>query len=559
MFLTSLATTRLNTHRFQLAMEVLEDRLVPSADTVLEWNQIALDAMVNDSYLGSNAKQAGPDRSSRALAMVSISVFDAVNSIDRSYDPYLIQVKAPNGASIDAAAAQAAHDALVYLYPDYKPELDNRLAADLAEVTSVSARNAGIQVGKTVAAAIITSRLNDGSAAPMHYQLSNLPGHWSPDPLHPTQMPVGPEWGNVAPFAVRSAEQFQIPKPPALTSQQYTEAYNEMIAYGGDGVNTPTIRTAEQTEIGIFWGYDGSRGLSTPPRLYNQIAATLAVQQGNTEVQNARMFALVNTAMADAGIACWDDKYQFDFWRPVTAIRAGDSDGNPLTIGDPTWTPLGAPNNNGGGTNFTPPFPAYASGHATFGAALFRTLERFYGTDNISFTIGSDEYNGITTDQHGIVRPVVTRSFTSFSEAAEENGQSRIYLGIHWKFDKDQGIHCGDHIADYVFQNYFRPRSKASLNAPVLAQFIALKANNGAIVLTTTDGRNFNPLLGKQPSKYIVSANASNTQDTKALVADLMTRMDKGAWGPLLRRGKTLQVDLTSAKGPVFSVTSFLR
>lgn len=556
MFLTSLTTSR-NISRAQLTIETLEDRLVLSSDTVLEWNQIMLDAMVNDSYLGSQAKQAGPDRSSRALAIVSIAVFDAVNSIDRSYNPYMIQVKAPTGASLDAAAAQAAHDTIAYLYPDYQAELDARLEADLANIGSDAARDAGIQVGQTVAAAILTARLNDGSQLPMHYVLTNLPGHWSPDPLHPTQMPVGPEWGEVTPFAIRSAEQFQIPKPPKLTSQQYADAYNELINYGGDGVNTPTIRTPEQTEIGIFWGYDGSRGLSTPPRLYNQITATIAVQQHNSEVQNARLFALVNTSMADAGISCWDDKYQFDFWRPVTAIRAGDADGNAQTIGDPNWTPLGAPNDNGGGTNFTPPFPAYASGHATFGAALFRTLARFYGRDNFKFTIGSDEFNGITTDQNGEVRPIVTRSFTSFSQATEENGQSRIYLGIHWKFDKDQGIRCGNSIADFVFQNYFRPKNTKAPKAPVIEQFRALQTNSGSIVLSTTDGRPFNPLLGRNPTQYIVSPNATSIQDTKTLVTDLMTRLDKGIWGPSYRRGKMLQVDLTPANGPLFNIVPY--
>ena len=194
-------------------------------------------------------------------------------------------------------------------------------------------------------------------------------------------------------------------------------------------------------------------------RFYNQIAETLAVQEGNTVIQNARFFALINIAMADAGIACWDGKFDFNFWRPVTAIRAGDTDGNPNTIADPTWTPLGAPADNGSGTNFTPPFPAYASGHATFGGALFRMMADFFGTNDISFTLHSDEFNGITKDQNGMVRPVVTRSFTSFSQAAEENGQSRIYLGIHWSFDKIQGIKQGTEIADYIFAHFLRSRS----------------------------------------------------------------------------------------------------
>src|SRR5262249_7457698 len=226
---------------------------------------------------------------------------------------------------------------------------------------------------------------------------------------------------------------------------------------GGDGVTTPSTRTDEQTQIAFFWGYDGSPGLATPPRLYNQIAEVLAAQKHNTVVENARFFALINLAMADAGICAWDAKYDYTFWRPVTGIRQADTDLNPDTLANPYWTPLGAPADNGSGTNFTPAFPSYASGHATFGGALFETMKDFFGTDNISFTIGSDEFNGITRDQNGNVRPVVFRSFTSFSQAMEENGQSRIYLGIHWAFDKTEGIALGRRVGDYVFDHAFTP------------------------------------------------------------------------------------------------------
>lgn len=537
----------------QLVLETLEDRLVLSADVVLEWNRMALDAMVNDSYLGSSAKQAGPDRASRALAIVQGAVYDAVNSIDGSYDPYLIKVKASKGASLDAAAAQAAHDALVALYPDFQPQLDAKLADDLAEIGDLNARYAGVQVGQTVAAAILTARANDGSNAPMHYDLNPKLGAWRPDPLHPNQMPVGPEWGSVTPFALLSTNQVTIPAPPKLTSQQYADAFNEVKLYGADGVTTPTVRTAEQTEIGIFWGYDGSRGLSTPPRLYNQITETIAIQQGNSVVQNARLFALVNFSMADAGIACWNNKYDYEVWRPVTGIREGDLDGNPNTIGDPNWLPLGAPNDNGGGTNFTPPFPAYASGHATFGAALFQTMTRFYGTNKISFTIGSDEYNGVTTDQNGIVRPVVTRSFTSFSQATEENGQSRIYLGIHWKFDKDQGIKQGKSIADYVFGNYLKP-TKAKVNVLAVQQFRAVQGFNGTIQLSTTNGKPVSALLTTQLRLTTINTSASSTKDAATLVNDLMNGLTRGVWGGAARKGKILTVDLTQASGVVISV-----
>jgi hypothetical protein len=159
--------------------------------------------------------------------------------------------------------------------------------------------------------------------------------------------------------------------------------------------------------------------------------------------------------MADAGIALWESKYYYEFWRPITGIREADVDGNPATVGDPTWAPLGAPFSNGGGPNFTPPFPAYPSGHAGFGGALFQTLRNFYRTDDIAFTFVSDEFNGVTQDNQGTVRPLIPRSFSSLSQAEEENGQSRIYLGIHWAFDKTQAIAQGRRVADYVFENAF--------------------------------------------------------------------------------------------------------
>jgi hypothetical protein len=439
-----------------LALEALEERCLPSADVVLEWNALALDALKNDSLL-AHPRQNNPASASRALAIVQGAVFDAVNSIDRSYQPYLMEVNAPADASITAAAAQAAHDTLVVLFPEYKPVLDTALARDLFRGGSLWSVIEGVVVGHTVAVGMMAARSHDGSDVMMNWPVGTQPGQWQPDPLHPSQSAWGPDWGAVTPFAMPNVARFHLPPPPPLTSQAYADAYNEVKSLGGDGVTTPTVRTPEQTEIGIFWGYDGSPGLGTPPRLYNQIAETLAVQMHNTVIANARFFALVNLAMADAGIAAWAAKYEYDFWRPVTAIRAGDTDGNPSTVADPTWAPLGAPEDNGGGTNFTPPFPAYPSGHATFGGALFRMMADFFGTDDIHFTIGSDEFNGVTVDQSGKVRPYLTRSFDSFSQAAEENGQSRIYLGIHWRFDKVEGIRLGDRIADYVFGHLLRP------------------------------------------------------------------------------------------------------
>jgi hypothetical protein len=249
-----------------------------------------------------------------------------------------------------------------------------------------------------------------------------------------------------------------------MTSAAYARAYDEAKRVGGDGDVTFTERTDDQTEAGIYWAYDGTPSLCAPPRLYNQLAATLTRRFTDVS-QLARTFALVNVAMADAGIAIWESKYLYKLWRPVAGIRESDpgtgpsglGDSNPSTLGDTNWTPMGAPASNLAGPNFTPPFPAYPSGHAGFGGALFQTLRNVFGRDRVAFTFVSDELNGVTVDHQGNVRPLRPRSFRSFSQAEEENGQSRIYLGIHWSFDKTEGIAQGRRVANYVFTNAFRP------------------------------------------------------------------------------------------------------
>lgn len=463
---------------FQPRVEPLEPRcLLSGTDVVLEWNAVAIEAAKEDHAIGAPGLQFGPTRTSRALAIESIAVYDAVNAIDRSCAPFLVtDVHASAGASIEAAAAQAAYDTLSALYPYLKHSLfDPVLAADLASIAPGPARQ-GIAVGRAVAQEVLADRANDGSQVdaagqPINYVYGDLPGQWRADPIHPMP-PLTPDWGQVAPFAVQSAAQFLPPPPPSITSKEYADAYEEVKAIGGDGVTTPTIRTDEQTDIGLFWGYDAQPGLCAPIRFYNQIAEVLSKQEGLTEIQNARFFALINVAMADAGITVWDAKYGYDFWRPVTAIRENDpgtgptglGSGNPYLVGqgDPNWHPLGAPADNHNGVNFTPPFPSYVSGHAGFGGALFETMKDYFGTDNIHFTIISDEFNTITIDQNGKPRPLMPRSFDSFSQAAEENGQSRIYLGIHWEFDKVQGIKSGDEIADYVFAHFMASRPNHS-------------------------------------------------------------------------------------------------
>jgi hypothetical protein len=313
-------------------------------------------------------------------------------------------------------------------------------------------------------------RVNDGAQIPeptigVDYFPSDQPGHWRQDPISLIPLALGAHWGECIPFVLNSTSQFRAPPPPDMTSAAYTAAYNEAKSVGGDGVHTPTQRTEEQTFIGTFWAYDGTPSLCAPPRLYNQITVKIADDRRLGGIQFARLLALVNVAMADAAMTIWESKYYYGFWRPVTGIRESDpgsgptglGDGNPDTVGDVNFMPLGAPASNLAGPNFTPPFPSYPSGHGGIGGALFQTMRRFYGTDQIAFTFVSDEFNGQTRDANGNVRPYRPRSFSTLSQAAEENGQSRIYLGIHWAFDKTEAIAAGRRVADYVFDHAFTP------------------------------------------------------------------------------------------------------
>ena len=442
-----------------------------SVEWVKHWNHVAIDASGLDHTPVSAAEsrvfgeQLGPGRASRAIAIVQVAVFEALNAITGRYESYTGLPPAAADTSIKASIAQAAHDVLVQMFPSQTAAFDEQLAEDLAKVEDAPAqKEAGIDLGRRAARSILELRANDGSERPeptvgVDYFPENKPGEWTPDPISGKTVALGAYWGQVRPFVLTSGDQFRLPPPPALDSAEYAAAYAEVARLGGDGITTPTERTDEQTSIGIYWAYDGTPSLCAPPRLYNQIVGQLADEQGLDIVEMARLLAIVNVAMADAGIAAWDSKYYYKFWRPVTAIRAGDDDGNAETLGDATYSPLGAPASNNAGPNFTPPFPAYPSGHATFGGAVFETLRGVFGTDDIPFTFTSDEYNGTTVDAEGNVRDLHPRSFSSLSEAEEQNGQSRIYLGIHWSFDKTEGIAQGRRVADYVLQNLYPPKS----------------------------------------------------------------------------------------------------
>jgi hypothetical protein len=456
----------------------LQARRPASADALerlRHWNSIAIDASgldhtpVTEGDPRHFGEQLGPGRASRAMAVVHLAIYEAVNAIAGNHASVIGFNRASPGASIDAAIAQAAHDTLVAMFPSQTATMDGHMAEEM-ENMDTAGRVQGLQIGRKAAAAVLARAANDGSdhtepRIGIEFIPSNEPGQWRQDPISQVPVALGAYWGQVKPFVMKSGSQFRAPAPPPLNSAAYAAAYEEAKRLGGDVTHTTTDRTDEQTTVGTYWAYDGTPSLCAPPRLYNQLIMTVADQMGTTDVvELSRLLALANVAMSDAAIAVWESKFYYQLWRPVTAIREADQgsgptglgDGNDATVGDPEFMPLGAPASNLVGPNFTPPFPTYPSGHAGIGGALFEILRRFYGTDDVTFTFVSDEFNGETADNQGVIRPWIPRTFTSLSQAEEENGQSRIYLGIHWAFDKTAGIEQGRQVAGYVFEHAFQ-------------------------------------------------------------------------------------------------------
>ena len=413
-----------------------------AADVVVQWNEVLSEVLQSDTQIQN------PGMASRSTAMVNLAMYDAINGISPTYQPfYSYTDAAPAGASDQAAAVQAGFHVLTSIYPGQQELLETRRSALLDRLSdagvAADALTAGTQFGNYVGRTVVSQRASDGYANMVHYEPTDAPGRWQPDPLNPAQQAWGPEWGQIQTFAISSTADYMPPAMPSLTDSAYTDAFNEVKALGA---KESKVRTQEQTDIGQFWAYD-RLGMGTPLRMYNRVLRTIAEGQGNTLTENARLFAMASTSMADAGIAAWDSKFTYDFWRPVTGIREADGDGNPDTLADPTWEPLGAP---GGvledGTvipNFTPPFPTYVSGHASFGGALFESLVEFYQTDEVSFEVRSEEM------------PAMVRSFDRFSDAMRENGRSRVYLGIHWNFDDVQARELGQDVARAVSADYF--------------------------------------------------------------------------------------------------------
>jgi len=456
----------------QSGCELFFPKLFAPPDVILEWNLVALDANARDhTAMDVPADQLsatqGPPASARALAIVHVAMFDALNSIEQRYAEYLTNAPNAEGASVDAAVAQAAHDTLAALIPGGASFYTTALNETLARVPDGDAKTRGIAVGQAVAQAILTARENDPDFLYGTYVPTGLPGTHVADPTNPNQGFIGPDVGMLPPFGVEDITTYRAPIPPTIVSAEYTAAFNEVKALGvfRGGSTGDTVPTDDETYvIANYWSYNGSPQIGTPPRLYNQIARVIAIDRCNAVHENARLFALINLAMADGGISAWDSKYTYAYWRPIVGIREAATDGNADTEADTEWVALGGSRSNpfplgdGFESNFSPPFPAYTSGHATFGAAMFKTLANFYQTDDISFSFMSQEWNGTTTDQFNRVRPAITRTYNSLSHAAAENAASRVYNGVHWRFDGSEGVRAGNAIADYIFNNLLRPQ-----------------------------------------------------------------------------------------------------
>jgi hypothetical protein len=384
------------------------------ADVVTDWNNAALDAI--------RVGRTAPPIASRSLAILHASIYDAVNGIARTHERYLVPSVAPASASRPAAASAAAHKALVHLFPANASNFDALHAAILAGIPDGAHKRAGIIWGEFVATVIQFARANDGSNAVVPPPVGSGPGAWVPTP--PAFLPyLLPQWGFVVPFGMNNSSQFRPPGPPSLDSQQYAADYEEVKQLGALVGST---RTDEQTEIALFWA-DGA-GTETPPGHWNSIAQIIGEAQGNTLEENARLFALLNIAMADAAICSWDAKYTFDFWRPVTAIAFAEPQLNWMSF------------------IVTPPFPDYTSGHSTFSAAAATVLPLFFGTEDLPFTTGSD------------FLPGVFRSFSTCLDAADEAALSRIYGGIHFRSASEDGLQAGTSIGEWTFDHYLQPK-----------------------------------------------------------------------------------------------------
>ena len=394
-----------------------------SANGVLEWNGLMIDAIRVDN--------SGPTLSTRNLALLHTSIYDAVNSVTRTHQPYRFQPAIDPATSAEAAVATAGHAIVQVLYPAFAARADELRDTQLAALSRNQAWTNGAALGRQIAQAMLDARASDGAGTLIPYIPSADPGQWRRTPPF-FRPPLDPHWGSVTPFCLPELEPFLPPPPPRLDSPEYAAALNEVKALGA---RNSTVRTPYQDQTAVFWSDFSYTAM--PSGHWHEIAATIASQRHSTLEESARLFALLGLAQADAVIVCWETKYRYNLWRPITAIQRADEDNNPDTERDVAWDHrLGSP-----------PFPAYPSGHSTLSKAGAQVLTDFCGTDAVTFTTGSDSLPG------------VFRTFTSLRACAEEAGMSRIYGGIHFSFDNHGGRIAGRGVADFVMANFLLPNS----------------------------------------------------------------------------------------------------
>jgi hypothetical protein len=434
------------------------------SDAVMYWNEALLEINARDHTTvppGKPVPTRGPTGSSRAFAIVHLAIYDAVALTTGKPSYTGVTYNGPfTPEATEAAIAAAAQTALTSLFPEHAGYVAAHTAA--RPMPFGPGQQEGHQLGGKIAATLLAKRAGDAAFAGSAYGFSPAYGQHRTDPVNPGQGIHAPHWGEVPHFVLPPGHVGLAPPPGNgtmnyLASQHYKRDHDEVRSLGG---LQSTSRTPAQTTIGVYWAYDGVPGIGTPPRLFNQFIREIAVQKKNDLEQNAELFALANAAMADAAIEAWHWKYQYNLWRPVIGIReacpANGPSGIPGDIGDdcdPFWLPLGAPlSNQVLEPDFTPPFPAYPSGHATFGAAVFQVIRLFYNDTKpitvadvlqedppseagFTFSVVSDEMNGSTTDSAGRVRVRHDRKFTDLVTPIRENALSRVYLGVHWRFD----------------------------------------------------------------------------------------------------------------------------
>jgi hypothetical protein len=396
-----------------------QDSSAQQVNPVVQWNRVLL---VIVRTPGAQSPKVHPTRS---FAIMHAAIYDAVNAIDREHRPYLVRLSSvPRDASQDAGAAAAAHEVLVALYPAFKTALDAQLQQSLAQIPDGNGKAEGVLIGREVADRILAARSNDGSnAPPIPYVFGAAPGDYQSTPPNFAPQPQFTNWSHVTPFALERANQFRPGPPPTPASDAYGDAFNQIKSLG---IANSTTATADEALTGRFWN-------GAIQNYWNEVAQTLSLAHGLTTAQNARLFTLLNLSFADDVIAFYDAKYTYNFWRPVTAIRAADPGINPETVADPNWLPE---------VGKTAPDPSYPGAHAVISASAAEVLISFFERDRANFNVTSE------------VLPGVERSFTSISAAGEEATLSRIFGGQHFHFDLTAGQRLGREVADFVVDNF---------------------------------------------------------------------------------------------------------